>query len=343
MSTPTTKITSIPKSSGEKKWLIPLLLALIAALMITNLYLAHLYTNASQKSVAGAEKMHNDSLTLSNTYLLALDSLNRQKTENTVLNEYVEDLKGGLSQIYDEIGIKMKSGMSDADLRIEMDRLLAQMRSGVKEIEALRKDKVALQQKVEQIRKEKEMAVKIKEQTIKERDSLGTDAAAKEVKLREEAAAAAAAAEATKKAADEISAYESQIANASFVAVSNISLLPQNQKRRNKVETTSKASRIDFYKFCFKTAVNPLINKGRQTFYLRLLTEGGEPVQIGSEETKANGQPVRYAKSITVDYDGTSKDHCLDWKPDEKLRSGKYTIDVFNNNKLVGQSSLILK
>lgn len=339
MSTPTTKITPSHKQKFERNWSIPVLLGVVILLLTSNLYTLILYSRTSKKDGEKVSKMKIDSLSLQSTYLSALDSLNQLRTQNEDLNIYVEEMKADLTTIYEEIGLKVKEGMSDYALKNELDRLKMQMRNSVERIANLQQNNNKLRVEVAKIKDEKNRESKQKELAIGQRDSLSEVVYSSESKLKNAIEEANAAKE---KMTSKISELDSVISDASYIPIFGAKVLPQNQKRKKSAET-EKAGKSDFYRICFTTSTNSLIAKGKQVFYVALLSEAGLPVQIGDEETKVNNRPVRYVRSFPVDYDGSSKEFCFNWEPTEKLKVGKYTLNIFHHNRKVGETTLVLK
>jgi len=140
---------------------------------------------------------------------------------------------------------------------------------------------------------------------------------------------------------DRIAQLTAQVDNSRFINITNFSVTPKSQ--RSKSTITSKKRSITSFLICFTTLANPLVKNGHQIFYLRLLSESGESLQIGSQEIIAHGQLIKHTLPIIVDYDGTSKDICLQWESTEKLISGRYKLEIFNNDRLVGVTMFNLK
>lgn len=344
--TPTTRLSNNPPQGASKKWLMPLLLGLVGILSISNVFLLVKYSGKTQNLDASTEqlkKMERDSVLLRTEYTEAMDSLEKKKSQNKELNTAIEDMQKDLTIIYQQIGLKVKSGgVTDKALISELSRMKSQMQKNLTDIEALKKDNKALTVRVATIQTEKDKVTTERDQVtteklavVTQRDSI--DKANKENLDKIEASnKAKAAADAT------VAALNAEINNASFVLVPTATLTAMNQRRKSADET-SRARKADYYRICIKTAVNPLVKKGNQKFFIRLINASGEPVQIGDKETTADGKPVRFVLPIDMEYEGTAKDACADWQPTTKLKSGEYSLDVFNNNKLVGQTKFKLK
>jgi hypothetical protein len=83
--------------------------------------------------------------------------------------------------------------------------------------------------------------------------------------------------------------------------------------------------------------------------YLRIVAPDGKILPAGESEAYKftfNGTRGYYSDKITVDYDRTVKEHCLDWeKPSEEyeMQAGKYTLFLFAEDYQMASTSYELK
>lgn len=329
--------TSQPSASKTTSFrtLLPYLAAtLIFIQLIANIFLLKFYLDQkdtitltkSDKTTIEIQRME-----LAGEYDKAIRELESEKGSNAALNAKIESQQVELARQKEESDRRLMEGTSS--LGQEITRLRQNERKYKDEI-------VNLTGKVKNL----EQDIKIKTDQYSALESTNVEI---QTQLEKTAAIAAAEKAAAEKAAEEakraIAARDAQIEKASFVLVPSVTVKAQKVKgdesnADSKTREVEKAKNVDRLDICFSTAPNPLIPRSMQKFYLRLLDSTGEPVAIGQSNIKTANGEVRFALEVELDYDGTAMSKCVFWIPNVRLTRGKYTVDVFNNGRQVGQS-----
>lgn len=141
----------------------------------------------------------------------------------------------------------------------------------------------------------------------------------------------------------------SKISNAAVYKAYSIHSAAYNVKAKGDEEVTDKAIRAKRIKTSFVLGENPLIEPGPVNVYCRIAVPGsGKVLTPGSSETFSfvhNGQRLQYSAKKVVDYDKTAQNVTLTWDipSDDKAIKGRYIIQIFTDDQMLGESSFTLK
>lgn len=119
-------------------------------------------------------------------------------------------------------------------------------------------------------------------------------------------------------------------------------------KDEGKLSQKKRAKRVELLRTCFKTETNLVTKAGPEDFYVAYTGPTGETLYVedlgsGILTDKLTGKEVRYTASGTIDYNNEDLSACLDWRPNFKLGSGIYKVDIYNNGFQVGKGEFKLK
>jgi hypothetical protein len=122
-----------------------------------------------------------------------------------------------------------------------------------------------------------------------------------------------------------------------------------NVKAKGDEEVTDKAARAKRIKTSFVLGENPLIEAGPVNVYCRIAVPGtGKVLTPGSSESFSfvhNGQRLQYSSKAVVNYNNAAQNVTLTWDipSDDKAIKGRYIIQLFTDDQLLGESSFTLK
>lgn len=119
-------------------------------------------------------------------------------------------------------------------------------------------------------------------------------------------------------------------------------------KDEGKLSEKTKAKKVELLRTCFKTESNLVTKAGPEEFFVAYTGPTGETLYVedlgsGALTNKLTGEKVRYTASGTIDYANEDLNACLDWRPNFKLNSGIYKVDIYNNGFQVGKGEFKLK
>ena len=141
----------------------------------------------------------------------------------------------------------------------------------------------------------------------------------------------------------------SKIINAAVYTAYSIHSAGYNIKAKGQEEVTDKAARVIRIKTTFVLGENALIEPGPVNVYCRIAIPGtGKVLTPGSSETFSfvhKGQRLQYSSKTVVNYNNKAQNVTLNWDlmSDDKAIKGKYIVQIFTDDQLLGESSFTLK
>lgn len=122
-----------------------------------------------------------------------------------------------------------------------------------------------------------------------------------------------------------------------------------NVKSKGEEEATDKANRVKRIKTSLVLGENSLIEAGPVNIYCRIAVPGtGKVLTPGSSNTYSfvhDGQRLQYSTKKVVNYNNKAQNVTLDWDlmSDDKAIKGKYIVQIFTDDQLLGETSFTLK
>lgn len=141
----------------------------------------------------------------------------------------------------------------------------------------------------------------------------------------------------------------SKINNAAVYKAYSVHSGAYNVKAKGDEELTDKAARAKRIKTSFVLGENSLIEPGPVNVYCRIAVPGtGKVLTPGSSESFSfvhNGQRLQYSSKAVVNYNNAAQNVTLTWDipSDDKAIKGRYIIQLFTDDQLLGESSFTLK
>ena len=121
-------------------------------------------------------------------------------------------------------------------------------------------------------------------------------------------------------------------------------------KNKNKEEViTEKANRVEQFKTTFILGANSLIPSGPVTIYSRIaVPETGRIISPGSGDAFAfdfNGEKLQFTAKKTIIYNNNAEAVTITWDlvDGDKAIKGKYIVQIYTDDLLLGETSLELK
>ena len=108
---------------------------------------------------------------------------------------------------------------------------------------------------------------------------------------------------------------------------------------------TTRASRTEMIKVCYTLVENKLAKSGDKTIYLRVLTKSGELLssEIPMKSTNFKKEAVEMSSKRTINYQNQNTDMCIFYELIKEITPGNYTVEIYNEGYLIGESSFSLR
>ncbi len=283
---------------------------LILALVATWAYLLWDKTNNNQKqSQLQAQVVQIDSTraNVEQQFQAALVKLDMLKSENDSLmktkSKEIDDLKARIQNILS------KKNSSEADLakaRELTQRLQNQIAVYKTEIEKLKGEKIIL---------------------VAQRDSIKKSYDTATAKNQE---------------------LSQQIALASILHASNFEITPLKIKNSGKEKETDKAKKADLLRISFDIDRNRVADSGQKALFICISNPDGAPIAVedlGSGKfTLKDGTEKLYTTKKVIEYHtGEAQNVTINWKQKSDFQPGRYTVEVYELGRLIGQAAVDLK
>jgi len=304
-----------------------ILLAIIALLLASNTYFFCKSKEAQQQNVVYVNKIEqSDSLrnVLNNEYSEAMNQIAYYKGQNGQLDSALNVRTSELASIKAKFDKIVSAKNLTAKELASANSLIAQMKQNkdemLTEIERLKKANIIL---------------------VGQRDSLDTE-------LGKEKIITATLTNEKSQLDLEKKALAAKVEAGSIIRIDNMSVKGVRYSNSGKEKETARAGIVDRIKVCFDAMDNKVVDKGKETFFLRLIGPDGVTLSVrsmGSGEfmNKDLNEKSMYTCSRDVDYDNSTQNVCIMWEQDTPFKSGDYTAEIYNKGFLVGTSKFSLK
>ncbi|SEL61839.1 hypothetical protein [Parapedobacter koreensis] len=130
---------------------------------------------------------------------------------------------------------------------------------------------------------------------------------------------------------------------AAALKVSGISINGVRDRSNNKQSVETKARRIDKFQINFTIADNPLAQIGMHDVYVRVIDPNGNLRTIDNGLFEVDGDQIQYTYKTAIDFANDGADYIIEWKDTKGFQKGTYTILLYADSTVMGQSSVVLK
>jgi len=138
-----------------------------------------------------------------------------------------------------------------------------------------------------------------------------------------------------------------KISGAAVLKAYKISATPYKTRGVDKEKQTDKASRTDKIKVCFTVSENKLVSAGYQRFFIRIAKPDNSILTRGPAYTfQFLGQTLQFSAMETLNYEGEAADVCTYYEHPAsggELPKGRYIVNIFTEDREIGQTSFELK
>jgi cell division protein FtsB len=151
----------------------------------------------------------------------------------------------------------------------------------------------------------------------------------------------------TIKVVDSVTTANTQLFNSlekgALIGISNLDATAIIVRKGGKIKQTKRASRADKIRVCYTIAPNTLAQAGDRVLYVQVINPDNNI--IGDKSNITFGQDLlTYSKSESVFYENQALDVCaIIGTTGQDVLKGLYTINIFDAQRQIGSTTLILK
>jgi len=142
-------------------------------------------------------------------------------------------------------------------------------------------------------------------------------------------------------------ALNEKITGAAVLKAYKISATPYKSRGIDKEKETDKAARTDKIKVCFTVSENKLVSPGYRRFFVRIARPDNLILTRGPAYTfQFLGQTLQFSAMETLNYEGDAADVCAYFElpvNSAELPKGRYYVNIFTEDREIGQTSFELK
>ena len=151
----------------------------------------------------------------------------------------------------------------------------------------------------------------------------------------------------TIKVVDSVTTANTQLFNSlekgALIGISNLDATAIIVRKGGKIKETKRASRADKIRVCYTIAPNTLAQAGDRVLYVQVINPDNNI--IGDKSNITFGQDLlTYSKSESVFYENQALDVCaIVGTTGQDVLKGLYTINIFDAQRQIGSTTLMLK
>lgn len=142
-------------------------------------------------------------------------------------------------------------------------------------------------------------------------------------------------------------ALNEKITGAAVLKAYKISAIAYKSRGVDNEKATDKAARADKIKVCFTVSENKLVSSGYKRFFVRIARPDNVILTRGPAYTfQFLGQTLQFSAMETLNYEGDAADVCTYFEQPvngPELAKGRYVVNVFTEDREIGQTSFELK
>ena len=149
------------------------------------------------------------------------------------------------------------------------------------------------------------------------------------------------------KVVDSVTTANTQLFNSlekgALIGISNLDATAIIVRKGGKIKETKRASRADKIRVCYTIAPNTLAQAGDRVLYVQVINPDNNI--IGDKSNITFGQDLlTYSKSESVFYENQALDVCaIVGTAGQDVLKGLYTINIFDAQRQIGSTTLMLK
>lgn len=130
---------------------------------------------------------------------------------------------------------------------------------------------------------------------------------------------------------------------ASALKVSSISINGVRERNNDRESIETRARRIDKFKIDFTIADNPLAEVGTHDIYVRIIDPNGNLRTTDKGLFEVDGNQIQYTYKTEIGFENDGASYTIEWTDARGFQKGTYTILLYEDSSVMGQSSIVLR
>lgn len=311
--TPTEKITTVKTNKSYKSVVIGVLAAGLIAVSAFALFTNNQTKQTAQQQDVQIEKVSAEKMDIQSSFDASLARLDSMSTVNTGLESKLTEKNNEIASAKAEIRSILNKKNATAS---ELGRAKTLIASLNQKISSLENDIAQLKQENQLLNNDN--VVLKQEKEVLNQNLVATT----EIKQN----------------------LEKKVDVASTLNASNIVITPINVKNNGKEKVSTTAKRVDKIVVNFDVD-NRIIQPGTTDVYVLVLGPDGKAINTGSETfSTRDAVSLAYTAKVSVDLETAKKKNVeFAFTPGTNLIQGNYTVQIYQNGFLIGQSTKELK
>ncbi|TYP91534.1 MbeD/MobD like protein [Sphingobacterium allocomposti] len=140
----------------------------------------------------------------------------------------------------------------------------------------------------------------------------------------------------------ENSRLKDKVVAASALKVSNMQVNGVSVSKKGKIETESRARRVEQLQILFSIADNTLAKVGDKEVFVRIIDPVGNLFGDANNIFYVHGEKLQYTFKDVINFSNNGEEYQFLW-PLDKFRKGAYTVLLYNDNAIMGRGGVVLK
>ena len=140
-------------------------------------------------------------------------------------------------------------------------------------------------------------------------------------------------------------ALQKQVAIGAVLQINNVISSGIRIRSSGAQSETTRASKTNMIKTCFSIIENKLAQAGDKEIYIRILDSEGTLLNAPTPLTIINQQKeeLKMSSKRTINYQNQNTDLCIFYEIENSIPAGNYSVEVYAEGFLIGETSIALR
>ena len=140
-------------------------------------------------------------------------------------------------------------------------------------------------------------------------------------------------------------ALQKQVAIGAVLQINNVLSSGIRIRSSGAQSETTRASKTNMIKTCFSIIENKLAQAGDKEIYIRILDSEGTLLNAPTPLTIINQQKeeLKMSSKRTINYQNQDTDLCIFYEIENSIPAGNYSVEVYAEGFLIGETSIALR
>ena len=140
-------------------------------------------------------------------------------------------------------------------------------------------------------------------------------------------------------------ALQKQVAIGAVLQINNVLSSGIRIRSSGAQSETTRASKTNMIKTCFSIIENKLAQAGDKEIYIRILDSEGNLLNAPTPLTIINQQKeeLKMSSKRTINYQNQDTDLCIFYEIENSIPAGNYSVEVYAEGFLIGETSIALR